>query len=71
MKKPKQPCPKECEGRWAECKKTCEKWLIYEKARNEYYKARDVVIEQQRVLNDIDRDRGYNLYKGKPTRRKK
>lgn len=37
MKKPKQPCAKDCKGRAAGCAVRCTNWALYVSARNEWY----------------------------------
>ena len=66
----KPPC-KNCPDRNAECHAICEKWLIYEKARNEAYIEKNKEIELMRILNSIDRDRKRNIVTGKMNKRKR
>lgn len=40
MKKPEQPCVKECPNREVGCATKCERWKAYVKARDEYYAER-------------------------------
>lgn len=71
MNKPKQPCPKYCPSRSAECKKTCERWLEYEPLRNAFYKWRLKEMHKTQVLNDMDNDRGRAMATGEFSRRKR
>lgn len=70
MNKPKQPCPKYCPSRSAECKTTCEKWQEYEPLRNAFYKWRLKEMHKTQVLNDMDNDRGRAMATGEFSRRK-
>jgi len=71
MNKPKQPCPKQCPNRNAECHAVCEKWLIYEAERNQAYIENGKEAEIYRVLNDIERDRKRDIATGKMKQRKR
>ena len=50
MKKTLSPCAKDCPNRNAYCRKVCEKFKVYETARNENYIERDK-IRQQKALD--------------------
>lgn len=71
MKHPKQPCPKECPKRATDqCRPNCEAWAEYEKLRNLYYIEKAKGAEQERINAGIERDRGYNLHKGKKRKKR-
>ena len=63
----KPPCTEYCPNRKAECHSKCEKWLEYEKARNEEYKRRGKEKELCRVLYEMERDRKRDIALGKLT----
>lgn len=63
----KPPCTLDCPNRNAECHSKCEKWLKYEKARNEEYKRRGEEKELYRVLYEMERDRKRDIALGKLT----
>lgn len=48
MKRPKHPCPTDCEKRRVGCRKTCQPWIDYEKAYAEFISKK----EHQRILNE-------------------
>lgn len=67
----KQPCKIECPERSAECHARCEKWLEYEKARNEEYARRGERKKQEQLLNDMERDRKRDIALGKMRNRRR
>lgn len=66
----KHPCDLHCPDRSAECHAHCEKWLEYEKARNEEYKERNRAKELACIAYQIERDRKHDVATGKTSRRK-
>lgn len=66
----KQPCQKNCPNRNAECHTKCEKWLAYEKARNEEYERKGKEKEQDRVLYELERDRKRDIALGRMKKRR-
>lgn len=52
MKKPEQPCVKECPNREVGCATKCERWKAYVKARDEYYAERHKLKEEYEQARD-------------------
>lgn len=55
---PRHPCRKDCPERTAECKKTCERWKIYEQTMQKEYKERLIDFELKDAAFDAERRRG-------------
>ena len=70
MNKPIQPCPRECEGRNAECHAHCEKWLEYEKEYKAYFEAISKSNEVTYYVGAIFYDSIHDRRAGKKQRRK-
>lgn len=66
----KQPCQINCPNRTAECHGKCEKWLVYEKVRNEEYERIGKEKEQDRVLYELERDRKRDVALGRMKNRR-
>lgn len=66
----KQPCQINCPDRNAECHGKCEKWLVYEKARNEEYERKGKEKEKDRVLYEMERDRKRDIALGRMKNRR-
>lgn len=66
----KQPCQINCPNRNAECHAKCEKWLEYEKARNEEYERKGKEKEKDRVLFELERDRKRDIALGRMKKRR-
>ncbi len=66
----KQPCQIKCPDRNAECHAKCEKWLEYERARNEEYERKGKEKEKDRVLYEIERDRKRDIALGRMKKRR-
>lgn len=66
----KQPCDKNCPDRSAECHSRCEKWLEYEKARNEEYARRAEEKQKEGILYQIERDRKRDIALGRMRKRR-
>lgn len=64
----KHPCDQHCPDRNAECHAHCEKWLIYEKARNEEYIRRGKEKHKAMISDQIDIDRKERVATGKMKR---
>ena len=65
----KVPCYK-CPDRKAECHSKCEKWLEYEKARNEEDARRGKEKHDAEVLSLIERDRKRDIALGRMKNRR-
>lgn len=70
MNRPKQPCPKECENRNAECHTKCEKWLKYEKEHRAYFEEVNKRNEIAYYVASIFYDSIHDRKAGKRHRRK-
>ena len=66
----KQPCKIDCPDRSAECHGRCEKWLEYERARNEEYIKRGEEKYTEGLLYQIEQDRKRDIALGKMRRRR-
>jgi len=66
----KQPCQKNCPNRNAECHTKCEKWLVYEKARNAEYERIGKEKSKDRVQDEMERDRKRDIALGRMKKRR-
>ena len=65
------PCVKDCPDRSAECHAHCEKYLEYEKARNEKYKRDAFAKDVEAFLNRRERERKSDIVTGRMTQRRR
>lgn len=70
MRRPEQPCLKDCPKRSPDCRSICIRWAIYKYALKKFYQERGELSEQAQILYNIERDRKRDIATGRMRRRK-